>query len=211
MQEFFFIPLAYLAGSISSAIIVCKIMGLPDPRTQGSNNPGSTNVLRIGGSKAAFFTLVGDMLKGFLPVFIALQMEVSVTVLAATAMAAFLGHLYPIFFGFKGGKGVATGLGVQFGISWMIGGVIAGLWLFIAKGLRISSLAALVSMGVAPLVVWYFWPEPELIIMQTVMTIMLFWRHRTNIQQLIDGTESKISKDETRQKLDSADASEKSA
>ena len=190
--ELLFIPAAYLFGSISSAIIVCKLMGLPDPRTQGSNNPGATNVLRIGGKKAALFTLAGDMLKGFVPVFIALMLEVAPAILAATSLAAFLGHLYPVFFGFKGGKGVATALGVQFGLSWMIGGSVAAIWLFMARALKISSLSALISMGLAPAIVWLFWPAPELIAMQAAMTLVLFWRHRSNIRNLVSGAEGRI-------------------
>ena len=184
---------AYLVGSISSAIIVCKLMGLPDPRTQGSKNPGATNVLRIGGKKAAAITLLGDALKGFVPVFLALYLKLSPLVLALTGLAAFLGHLYPLFFGFKGGKGVATALGVQFGWSWMIGGSVALIWLFVAKVLNISSLAALVSMALAPVIVWFFSPAPELSVAQVVISTILFWRHRSNIQNMLQGKEGKIS------------------
>lgn len=186
---------AYLLGSLSSAIIVCRLMGLPDPRTQGSNNPGATNVLRLGGKKAAAITLLGDSLKGFFPVLAAKLLGVAPLVLAAVAMAAFLGHLYPLFFRFQGGKGVATALGTQFGIHWQIGGLVALIWLLMAKGLNISSLAALVSMALAPLVVWYIWPAPELIWMQILMSLILFWRHRSNIHNLLVGSEGKI-KDE---------------
>ena len=193
MIEHLFIPFAYLLGSISNAIIVCKVMGLPDPRSEGSNNPGATNVLRIGGKKAAALTLFGDMLKGVIPVLLAQLAGVGTGVLAATAMAAFLGHLYPVFFGFKGGKGVATALGVQFGLAWQIGGSVALIWLFVAKVLNISSLAALVSMALAPLIVWYFQPVPELIAAQILISIMLFWRHRSNIRNLLSGSEGKIS------------------
>jgi len=193
MTEYLFIPLAYLLGSISSAIVVCRAMGLPDPRTLGSNNPGATNVLRIGGKKAAALTLFGDMLKGLIPVLAANLYGVGDGVLAATGMAAFLGHLYPAFFGFKGGKGVATALGVQFGLAWQIGGSVALIWLFVAKVLNTSSLAALVCMALAPLVVWFFRPAPELIIVQTLISIILFWRHRSNIRNLISGSEGKIS------------------
>lgn len=183
---------AYLLGSISSAIIVCKLMGLPDPRTQGSNNPGATNVLRIGGKKAAAITLLGDMLKGVIPVTAAHFLTTSDMVFALTGAAAFLGHLYPVFFSFKGGKGVATALGVQLGLQWQIGLVVAGIWLFMAKGLKISSLAALVSMALAPVIVWWFWPAVELIIMQSLITMLLFWRHKSNIQNLLSGREDKI-------------------
>lgn len=183
---------AYLIGSISSAIVVCKLMGLPDPRTQGSNNPGATNVLRIGGKKAAAITLFGDMIKGVIPVVAAHLFDVPVGALALVGLAAFLGHLYPVFFHFKGGKGVATALGVQFGVFWPIGVVVGLIWLFMAKVVKISSLSALVSMALAPLVVWFFWPAWELVSMQVVVSILLFWRHRTNIRQLFAGTEGKI-------------------
>lgn len=193
MTEYLFVPAAYLLGSVSSAILVCRMMGLPDPRTLGSNNPGATNVLRIGGKKAAALTLFGDMLKGLVPVLAANLADVSALVLAATAMAAFLGHLYPIFFGFKGGKGVATALGVQFGLAWQIGGSVALIWLLVAKVLKFSSLAALVCMALAPLVVWYFLPLPELIVAQILITTILFWRHRSNIRNLVSGSEDKIN------------------
>jgi len=171
-------------------------MGLPDPRTQGSNNPGATNVLRIGGKRAAAITLFGDMLKGLIPVLIAHLLHASPLIFALTAMAAFLGHLYPVFFGFQGGKGVATALGVQFGLHWAIGGSVALIWLFMAKVINISSLAALISMAFAPLIVWYFWPAWELVSMQIILTLFLFWRHRSNIQNLVSGSEGKISSEQ---------------
>ena len=183
---------AYLLGSVSSAILVCRLMGLPDPRSEGSNNPGATNVLRIGGKKAAAITLFGDSLKGLLPMLVAQGIGASSLVLAGTGMAAFLGHLFPLFFGFRGGKGVATALGVQFGLSWMIGAGVSAVWLFMAYVVNISSLAALVAMGLAPLVVWLVWPAPELVIMQVLLSAVLFWRHRSNIRDLLAGREGKI-------------------
>jgi len=187
------IPFAYLLGSISSAIIVCQAMGLPDPRTEGSNNPGATNVLRLGGKKAAAITLLGDALKGLVPMLVAHAFGAPPLILALTAMAAFLGHLYPVFFDFKGGKGVATALGTQFGLSWVIGLSIAAIWLFVAKIMNISSLAGLVAMALAPVIVWWFWPAPELIIMQIAMSSLLFWRHRSNIANMLSGKEGRIS------------------
>ena len=188
---------AYLLGSISSAIIVCKLMRLPDPRTQGSNNPGATNVLRIGGKKAAAITLVGDSLKGTIPMLVAHLLGVSDGALSATGMAAFLGHLYPVFFRFQGGKGVATALGVQFGLWWPVGLAVSGIWFLVAKRVRISSLSALISMGLAPLVVWIFavwWQgmDPVVMRMQLAITLLLFWRHRSNIANLISGKEGRI-------------------
>ncbi|BAO44974.1 glycerol-3-phosphate 1-O-acyltransferase PlsY [Thiolapillus brandeum] len=192
MLLYLLVPAAYLLGSISSAIIVCRLMGLPDPRTQGSNNPGATNVLRIGGRKAAAITLLGDALKGLIPMLVAHALHAAPLILALTAMAAFLGHLYPVFFRFQGGKGVATALGTQFGLYWPIGLSVALVWLFVAKVLKISSLAALVAMALAPLIVWWFWPAPELVIMQVLMSVWLFWRHRSNIANLLSGKEGKI-------------------
>ncbi|MCU7904663.1 MAG: glycerol-3-phosphate 1-O-acyltransferase PlsY [Candidatus Thiodiazotropha sp. (ex Epidulcina cf. delphinae)] len=187
---------AYLMGSISSAIIVCRLMGLPDPRSQGSNNPGATNVLRIGGKKAAAITLLGDSIKGLIPMLTAHLFGATPLILALTGMAAFLGHLYPVFFGFKGGKGVATALGVQFGLHWGIGGAVGLVWLFIAKVVNISSLSALISMALAPLIVWAIWPKAELVAMQIAMSTLLFWRHRSNIANLIKGSEEAIGEGE---------------
>lgn len=190
---------AYLLGSISSAILVCRLMGLPDPRTQGSNNPGATNVLRIGGAKAkqaAGITLFGDSIKGLLPMLLAHALGAAPWTLAAVGLAAFVGHLYPVFFGFRGGKGVATALGVQFGLYWPVGACVAGVWLFVAKVLKISSASALVSMALAPLFVWWFWPEPALLGMQVIITLLLFYRHRSNIRNLISGSEGKIGVDD---------------
>jgi glycerol-3-phosphate acyltransferase PlsY len=186
------VALAYLLGSLSSAIIVCRLMGLPDPRTEGSNNPGATNVLRIGGKKAAALTLAGDSLKGVIPMVACHLLDVPVLVFALAGLAVFLGHLYPVFFGFQGGKGVATALGVQFGLYWPIGATVGLVWLLMAKVVKISSLSALVAMAVAPLAVWYFWPAAELVVMQLVTSAILFWRHRSNIRNLLSGTESRI-------------------
>ncbi len=186
---------AYLLGSVSSAIIVCRLMGLPDPRTRGSNNPGATNVLRIGGPKAkpaAAITLAGDTLKGLVPMLVAHGVGAAPLTLALTGIAAFIGHLFPLFFGLRGGKGVATALGVQLGLYWPIGVATAAVWLFVARVLKISSLAALVSMALAPAFVWFFLPEPKLIGMQIVITGLLFLRHRSNIRNLLHGEEDRI-------------------
>jgi acyl phosphate:glycerol-3-phosphate acyltransferase len=195
LLDYSLILIAYLVGSISSAILVCRLMGLPDPRTEGSGNPGATNVLRVGGKKAAAITLIGDMLKGLVPVLAANVLNVAPLTLALTGMAAFLGHLYPVFFGFRGGKGVATMLGVLFGFHGLVGASTAGTWLLIAKGFKISSLAALIATLLAPLYVWLIiGPSPELIITTALMTLILFWRHRSNIQRLLKGEEGLISK-----------------
>ncbi len=196
MIDLLLIVFGYLLGSLSSAVIVCKLMGLPDPRSEGSNNPGATNVLRIGGKKAAAITLLGDSLKGFLPVLIANLLQTAPLTLAVVGLAAFLGHLFPIFFRFQGGKGVATALGVQFGLGWQIGGSVGLIWLIAARMGNISSLAALISMALAPLVVWIFRPDPELIIMQGLISLLLFWRHRENILRIMSGEEGRIKDEE---------------
>ncbi len=183
----------YLLGSISTAIIVCKLMGLPDPRTEGSRNPGATNVARLGGKKAAALTLIGDMLKGLIPVLIAHALHASPTVLAATALAAFLGHLYPVFFGFQGGKGVATALGVIYGLYWPVGLFTTGIWLAMAVMFRYSSLAALTAILLTPLGFLWLKPDMPIIIAMLIMTVILYWRHRSNIANLLNGKEGKIS------------------
>ena len=183
----------YLLGSISTAIIVCKMMGLPDPRTEGSRNPGATNVARLGGKKAAALTLLGDMLKGLVPVLIAHALHASPTVLAATALAAFLGHLYPVFFGFQGGKGVATALGVIYGLYWPVGLFTTAIWLAMAVVFRYSSLAALTAILLTPLGFLWLKPDMPIIIAMVIMTVILYWRHRSNISNLLTGKEDKIS------------------
>lgn len=186
------IVFSYLLGSLSTAIITSRIMGLPDPRTQGSGNPGATNVLRLGGKKAAVLTLLGDMLKGVIPMIAASVLGMDDATLALAGIAAFLGHLYPVFFGFRGGKGVATALGVLLGMSWMVGLAALATWLLVAKISRYSSLAALSAALLAPAYVSLIRPAPELVAMTTVMSALLLWRHRSNIQRLIKGQEDRI-------------------
>lgn len=185
----------YLLGSISTAIIVGRLLGTVDPRTVGSGNPGATNMLRVGGKKAGALTLIGDMLKGLLAVLIAHAANAGSEVLALTALAAFLGHLYPIFFGFKGGKGVATALGVLLGLHWLVGLAVIGTWLVMALLFRISSLAALVAAALAPAWLWWQRPEPFMVGCMVFISLLLFWRHRSNIRNLIAGTEGKIGTD----------------
>ncbi len=195
LQSIILIVAAYLLGSISTAIISCRIFGLPDPREGGSGNPGATNVLRIGGEKgkkAAAVTLLGDVLKGLVPVVIAHYLVADALVIILVGFAAFIGHLYPLFFGFKGGKGVATMLGVMFGLSLPIGLAVAATWLFVAKVLKISSLSALIATILAPIYIWYLSGVIEWVWVTAVMTAILFWRHRGNIQRLLNGEESLI-------------------
>jgi glycerol-3-phosphate acyltransferase PlsY len=193
MTDILLIIGGYLFGSISTAIVVCRLMGLPDPRTEGSRNPGTTNVLRLGGRKAAVLTLAGDMLKGLVPVLIARALLATPEIQAATALAAFMGHLYPLYFGFQGGKGVATALGVFFGLHWLTGLAVTAIWVVMALLFRISSLSALTAMLLAPLVFWYLQPELAFVYVTAVITVMLFWRHRTNIRDLLNGQEQKIN------------------
>lgn len=185
---------AYLSGSLSTAIIVSKLGGLPDPRTQGSGNPGATNMLRVGGKKAAALTLLGDMLKSLIPVVLATALRVNDMTLALVGMAAFLGHLYPVFFGFRGGKGVATALGVLLGVSWMVGLGALVTWVLMAKVFRYSSLAALTAAVLAPLYMWLARPTLALLIMSVVMSVLLLWRHRSNIRRLLNGEEDQLAR-----------------
>ena len=192
MAIWFLVPFAYLLGSLSTAVIVSKLAGLPDPREQGSKNPGATNVLRLGGKKAAIITLLGDALKGLVPVVIADALSASPDILAAVGLAAFLGHLYPVFFGFKGGKGVATALGVLSGFSVWVGLAVLATWLLTAFLFRISSLAALTAATLAPLYVWLLRESPVLSGAALAMALLLISRHRGNIERLLRGEESRI-------------------
>ncbi len=186
------IPFSYLLGSLSSAIIVCRIMGLPDPRSLGSKNPGATNVLRFGGKRAAAITLFGDMVKGLIPVLIAQAMAVDNQTLALVGLAAFLGHLYPLFFGFQGGKGVATAFGVMLGIWWPVAIAALLTWVVMAKLFRISSLSALTAAVLSPLYCWLNGAPPEITYLFILISVMLIWRHRSNIRNLIKGSEDSI-------------------
>lgn len=185
---------AYLIGSISSAVITCRLMALPDPREDGSGNPGTTNVLRLGGKKAAAITLIGDMLKGLLPTAIAAFVFATPEATAAAALGSFLGHLYPIWFGFKGGKGVATALGAMIGASWLAGALAAATWLATLYISKYSSLSALVTFAAAPMYLWFITGSALLAGATALMSAMLYWRHRDNIGRLIAGTEPKAGK-----------------
>jgi glycerol-3-phosphate acyltransferase PlsY len=198
---FLVVVLAYLVGSLSFAVIVSRLMGLSDPRSYGSKNPGATNVLRSGNKAAAVLTLLLDAVKGWLPVaFVAWQgpaYGMGDAVLAGVGLAAFLGHLYPVFFRFAGGKGVATAAGVLLGLHWALGLAVLVTWLLVAYFSRYSSLSALVSALAAPLIyllgdrmLWY--TDPLVLAMLVVMSALLIWRHRQNIGKLIRGEESKI-------------------
>lgn len=183
---------AYLIGSVATAVLTCRLLGLPDPRTVGSGNPGATNVLRMGGKKAAIITLLGDMLKGLIPVLAAQALGFADAWLGAVALAAFVGHLFPVFFGFKGGKGVATALGVLLGLSWGVGALVLVTWLAVAAISRISSLSALVAALLAPAYTAWLTGSPWLIATTVAMTVLIYWRHRSNIRNLLAGTEGRI-------------------
>jgi len=183
---------AYLCGSISSAILVCKLAGLPDPRTHGSGNPGATNVLRLGGKTAAASVLVFDVLKGMVPVWLAYLMHVTPLYLGLTAIAACLGHIYPVFFHFRGGKGVATAFGAIAPIGWDLTGLVTGTWLLTVLLSGYSSLGAIVSALIAPFYVWWF--KPQFTFPVSMLSCLILLRHHDNIQRLWRGQEGKFWK-----------------
>lgn len=204
MNELGFIPVAlvpviwivgaYLVGSIAFGILVSKLYGLPDPRTVGSGNIGATNVARSGKKMAAVLTLLGDVFKGWFPVWIALQSGMLMWVVSGVGLAVFFGHLYPIYHGFKGGKGVATALGVMLAISSWLGLAALATWLVVFSASRYSSLSAIVAALLAPVYAWYLLPYQDYIVTVVVMSVFLIWRHRSNIQKLVAGTESGFGK-----------------
>ncbi len=187
---------AYLIGSISFAVIVSKAMRLDDPRTYGSGNPGATNVLRSGNKPAAILTLIGDALKGWLAVWLVVMFGdhfgLGDEAIALCAIAVFLGHLFPVFFKFKGGKGVATAAGVLFALSWILGLATLATWIIIAFFFRYSSLAALAAAIFAPLFEFLLFGPGPISVAVVVMSILLIWRHAPNIAKLMAGKESRI-------------------
>jgi len=196
------IPFAYLIGSISFAVVVSRLMRLPDPHSYGSGNPGATNVLRTGNKRAAVFTLLGDAIKGWLAVTIAryvlgdalLMQGTAAWILCGVVIAVFLGHLYPLFHGFKGGKGVATACGILFGINLILGLATLATWLIVAFFLRYSSLAALAAAVFGPIYFIFLFGFQPMAIALSVVCALLIWRHRSNIRNLINGTETRIGK-----------------
>jgi len=194
------IPIAYLIGSISFAVVVSKCMRLPDPHTYGSGNPGATNVLRTGNKLAAVLTLIGDALKGYIAVMLArillgdesLSSTLDSWVLCGVVIAVFLGHLFPIFHGFKGGKGVATACGILFGINWVLGLATLSTWIIVAMFMRYSSLAALAAAAFGPIYFVFLFGLQPMGWALLVICLLLIWRHRSNIQNLLNGTESRI-------------------
>ena len=194
------IPIAYLIGSISFAVVVSKCMRLPDPHSYGSGNPGATNVLRTGNKLAAVLTLIGDALKGYLAVMLArillgdesLTSTLNSWFLCGVVVAVFLGHLFPIFHGFRGGKGVATACGIVFGTDWILGLATLGVWIIVAMFMRYSSLAALAAAVFGPIYFVFLFGFQPMGIALMVVCLLLIWRHRSNIHNLMNGKESRI-------------------
>ena len=190
------VVLAYLLGSLSFAVIVSKAMGMADPRSYGSGNPGATNVLRSGKKKAAILTLLGDALKGLVAVVIAKCLwdagHITEATVAWVSVAVLVGHMWPVFFGFKGGKGVATAVGVLFALSWPVALICTIVWLIMAFGLKISSVAALVATVLSPVLAWYFIDEASWCWAILVIAVLVLYRHKSNIQNLLSGKETKI-------------------
>ncbi len=183
----------YLLGSLSCAILVSKLMGLPDPRSQGSRNPGATNVLRLAGYKPALLVLAGDLLKGVPTLLIAHALHLPPMAFVGIALAAFLGHLYPAYFDFQGGKGVATFLGVLLGLHWITGLAAMATWIVLALLFRLSSLAALGAAFMAPLYLHWLGAPLQFVAVAVIMSTFLVWRHRVNIHNLLHGGEPKIN------------------
>jgi len=196
MQILLLLVAGYLVGSLSFAVIVSRLMGLPDPHTYGSGNPGATNVLRSGSKKAAILTLLGDALKGLAVVLFASawgkDSGSQEWVPALAGLAAFIGHLFPVYFGFKGGKGVATAAGVLFGVSAWTGLSVLAVWGITFAATRISSVGALAAAAAAPVATWIFGRSPAITACTLVMAVLLIWRHRENIKRLRSGNERKI-------------------
>jgi glycerol-3-phosphate acyltransferase PlsY len=187
--------MAYLIGSISFAVVVSKLMGLPDPHSYGSGNPGATNVLRTGSKAAAVLTLLGDAAKGYVAVILAralVGVDIDSWILPAVTVAAFLGHVFPVFHGFKGGKGVATALGILLAINWVLGLTTLSTWLIVAVFLRYSSLAALIAALFAPVYFVFLFGIQPMALAIFLMSVLLIWRHRVNIKNLLNGTEGRL-------------------
>ena len=184
------IVFAYLFGSISSAVLICKLFRLPDPRTTGSNNPGATNVYRIGGKLPASLVLIFDVLKGTIPVYGAYFLKIEPLYLGFIAIAACLGHIYPIFFGFKGGKAVATAFGSLLPIGFTLAGLLILTWLGLIWLTGYSSLAAIITVSLAPLFTWFI--KPLYVLPVTMLAALIVFRHRANVIRLLKGTEPKV-------------------
>lgn len=188
----FLVTLGYLMGSICSAVLVCRVSSLPDPREHGSKNPGATNVLRLAGKQYAALVMLMDVLKGTIPVLVAKLLDAEPAVVGYTALAAVLGHMYPVFFGFKGGKGVATAIGALLGFQFIIGVMVASTWLLVAKLFRYSSLASITALSLAPFYALVLVGRSDVFLPLFFITLLVLFKHSKNISRLMEGTEPKI-------------------
>lgn len=187
------IVIAYLFGSICSAVLICKLFGLPDPRQTGSNNPGATNVYRLGGKVPALLTLFFDVLKGMIPVWASYFLGIPPLFLGMIAVAACLGHIFPLYFHFRGGKAVATALGAMFPVAWEMALLLIFTWLVVFKISKLSSLAAIITVSLAPF--YAYWIKPQYTVPVIMISALIIWRHQSNISRLRHGNEQRIKRD----------------
>ncbi|RUO40664.1 glycerol-3-phosphate acyltransferase [Pseudidiomarina aestuarii] len=188
---------AYLFGSISSAVLVCKLFGLPDPRSAGSNNPGATNVYRIGGKLPAILTLFCDVLKGMIPVWVSYFLGIEPFFLGLIAVSACLGHIFPLYFQFRGGKAVATALGAMFPVAWEMALLLIATWLVVFRVSRVSSLAAIITVALAPF--YAYWIKPQYTVPIIMISVLIMWRHQSNIVRLRSGQETRIQRPKSKE------------
>ena len=195
INQLLIILFAYLVGSVSSGIIVSQIFNLPDPRTIGSKNPGATNVMRSGNKKAAIFTLLGDLLKAILVLTLAEYLGFNDLIIVCVALAVLIGHIYPIFYKFQGGKGVATAIGILIALNFKLALIVASIWLLVFGIWRYSSLAAILAAISAPIIAIFILRDQSLYcIAFTLITIIILFKHQANIRKLLSGTELKFKK-----------------
>jgi len=194
INQILFVAIAYFIGSLSFGILASKIFNISDPRTMGSKNPGATNVLRTGNKYAAIFTLLGDMLKATLVVMVALSYEISGLPLIALSLAVLLGHIFPIYHGFKGGKGVATALGILLAINWVLALCVLFVWLLFFLIFRYSSLSAIISSLAAPFIAYFLNQGQTIIIIASLVALLIVYRHQSNINNLLHGKEASFKK-----------------
>ncbi len=194
INQILFVAIAYFIGSLSFGILASKIFSISDPRTMGSKNPGATNVLRTGNKYAAIFTLLGDMLKATLVVMVALSYEISGLPLIALSLAVLLGHIFPIYHGFKGGKGVATALGILLAINWVLALCVLFVWLLFFLIFRYSSLSAIISSLAAPFIAYFLNQGQTIVILASLVALLIVYRHQSNINNLLHGKEASFKK-----------------
>jgi glycerol-3-phosphate acyltransferase PlsY len=194
INQILFVAIAYFIGSLSFGILASKIFSISDPRTTGSKNPGATNVLRTGNKYAAIFTLLGDMLKATLVVMVALSYEISGLPLIALSLAVLLGHIFPIYHGFKGGKGVATALGILLAINWVLALCVLFVWLLFFLIFRYSSLSAIISSLAAPFIAYFLNQGQTIVIIASLVALLIVYRHQSNINNLLHGKEASFKK-----------------